>query len=129
MATARGKQRNVLNLIAWQMASLLATLPAHADSIGNIPSAYVPEGNYRRFNCQSLLLERTQVDGELAKLATELQEYRSRYFVDILALGLPAATFRGDTVAAETVLEHRVSHAKGELEAISSAYNHKNCSK
>lgn len=109
-------------------ALLLSTGWAHAQSVTNIPSAYVPEANYKRLKCDDLLQERARTENDLVSLFAQLQDYRSRYFVDLLALGLPLATMSGNTVAIETRLEHNISHLKGELEAITLASNRKSCS-
>ncbi len=106
---------------------LLLTLSAHAQSLANIPSAYVPEANYKRLNCGELLQERARAEYDLAGLYAQLQGYRSRYLVDFLALGLPLATIGGNTVAAETLVEHDISHSKGEFEAITRVLIRKSC--
>jgi hypothetical protein len=99
------------------------TLSAHAQSLANIPSAYVPEANYKRLSCEQLLQERARAENDLTNLYAELQGYHSRYLIDFLALGLPLATLGGNTVAAETYFEHKISHVKGELETMSSVLN------
>jgi len=111
------------------MPSLLVTAPVFAQSLANIPTAYVPEASYKRLKCEDLAVERARAENEFASLSTQLQTYHSRYLVDFLALGLPLTTMGGDTVAAETYFERNISHVKGELEAISTASRRRNCGK
>jgi hypothetical protein len=101
--------------------------PIHAQSLENIRAAYVPESNYKRFRCEELLQKRGEAQQELSFLAERLERLHSRYLVDVLALGLPLATNRGDTVWAETRLEHEISHAKGALISICLALARKRC--
>lgn len=108
-------------------ASLLLSVPAFAQSAADIPTAYVPETNYKRLKCEELFQESARAENDLAVLVAQLQDYRSRYFIDLLALGMPLTTLGGNTVAAETYLEHNISHIKGELRAISLMSDRKSC--
>lgn len=110
------------------LASRLLTVSAFAQSLADIPPAYVPEASYKQLKCEELALKTARAENDLGGLFVQLQTYRSRYFVDCLALGLPLTTMGGNTVAAETYLEHNISHIIGELEALASASEHKSCS-
>jgi hypothetical protein len=106
---------------------LLLIVNADAQNLANISPAYVPEANYKHLKCEALLHERARAESDLVNMTAQLQNFRSKYFIDVLALGLPLTTADGNSILAETRLEHGISHVKGQIDAIYAVLNRKRC--